>query len=337
MKMYLDVGFGYTKATTNSNKKILWSSVYSELPGGLNGTELGIYSPFGNFLFGESALNVSAMPRRFQSFEDCLSNAYAANVLLAISQLNGGNVVDCELVLSLPYQSMRGDLPSQLMSRLAGEHIIHRLGYHKQTINITFPVKWPVMPQNIAPAFVSLAPGGKFKTDAMGIVWIGIINVGSKTLELGTFGIDVDNLRLKASSQQMTFAKGIYTLADTIQPLLVDTLAGKRTSFSQHELFNVLITDSVMYGKEMIDVFATVEPSKTDYLQAVHNYCLQNWTANRGKEPGEIYQFCVSGGGASVVVPYLQKVNFHNNITVSDDPQFDVCNGSMNWHKLIGG
>lgn len=336
-KAFLDCGFGYTKAIDSNNNKVLHPSIYSELPIGLNGTELGIYSDFGNFLFGESASNISAMSRRFQEYRDCLSNAYVANVLLAISEMNGANVIDCELVLSLPFQSMRGDLPAKLMSKLAGSHIIKRLGYHKQTINITFPIKWPVMPQNVAPAFVSLAPNGKFKSDATGLIWIGVINVGSKDIELGTFGIDVDNYKLKASSQHWTFPKGMYTLADTVQPLLIDALAGKRTSFSQYEIFQSLITGKIQYGNQMIDVFEIIQPVKQGYNEIVHNLCLQNWTGNRGKEPGELYQFCGAGGGGQVIAPYLRDVNFHNNIVVSDEPQFDVCYGSKYWHRLIGG
>ncbi len=342
-KFFIDVGFGYTKAIdSNSKTVVLRPSIYSELPIGLNGTELGISSDFGDFLFGESASNVSAMPRQFRNYEDCLTDAYAANVLLAIAEMNGGNVVDCELVLSLPYQSMRGGLDKKLIAKLAGSHIIKKLGYHKQTINITFPTDengelvWPVMPQNIAPAFVSLSPNGRFKSDAIGTIWIGIINVGSLTLELGTFGIDTESYNLRASNQQMTQQKGIYTLADSVQPLLIDALEGRRTSFSQHKVFDALIAGTVQDGNQRVDVRQVIGPVKGDYLQTVHNHCLQNWTANRGKEPGEIYQFCVSGGGAHIVAPHLEKIGFHNNIVVSQEPQFDVVRGAMNWHKLIG-
>jgi hypothetical protein len=322
----------------------------------LNGTELGIHSDFGSFLFGDSAQNISAMTRRFQSYEDCLTDAYAANCLLAIAEMNGGNVVNCELTLSLPYQSMRNDrMATELKTKLASSHTIKKLSYHKQTINVTFPIKWPIMPQNVAPAFVSLAPSGRFKSDATGLIWIGVINVGSKTLELGTFGIDVDSYSLRASNQHMTFAKGVYTLADSVRPLLLDVLQGKRSSLTQHEIFNSLVTDTVQYGNENVDVFnslvtdtvqygnenvdvsTVVYAARSDYRDTVRNHCLENWTANRGKEPGEIYQYCVSGGGAHIVAPFLRDVGFHNNIVVSNDPQFDVVRGSLNWRKLVGG
>ena len=126
---YLDVGFGYLKALDSNGKTFLSPSLYSEIPSiSLNGNETGIESPFGSFLFGDSAANISSMARRFQSYEDCLSDAYAASCLLAISQLNGGNVVDVSLCLSLPYQSMRAKLDYEVMKKLAGSHSIKRLG-----------------------------------------------------------------------------------------------------------------------------------------------------------------------------------------------------------------
>jgi hypothetical protein len=182
-----------------------------------------------------------------------------------------------------------------------------------------------------------LAPNGRFRSDAIGTIWIGIINIGAKTLELGTFGIDIDNFALRGSNQHMTFAKGVYTLADSVRLPLLDFLVGKRDNLTQHEVFNSLVTDTVQYGNENVDVSTVVYAARSDYRDTVRNHCLENWTANRGKEPGEIYQYCVSGGGAHIVAPFLRDVGFHNNIVVSSDPQFDVVKGSMNWHKLIGG
>ena len=157
MKVYLDIGFGFTKGLSyvdNQERKVLRPSVYSDLPSTASEGETGILSPFGDYLFGDSALDTASMHNRFSTYEDCLSDAYAANVLLAISEMNGANVIDCELVLSLPFDALY--LQKEVMAWLTGTYRVRRLGYHHQTINVSFPKKWGVMPQNAAPAFATL-------------------------------------------------------------------------------------------------------------------------------------------------------------------------------------
>ncbi len=339
-KVYGDPGNGFTKCIDNRGNQAFWPSVFGAMPAGSNGTELGIYSEdYGDYLSGESALTLSAMSRHFQNYEDCLTNAYAANVLLAISQMNKGNVIDCELVLSLPFDAMY--LQKELIAHLTGTHVIKRLGGKKQTINITFPKdekgknKWGVMPQNAAPAFATL---DLKSIKREGEIWIAVGNVGSQTFEQGTFGIDLESYALRPGlrAQQATETKGMYTLANDKRPLLIEHFRGKLTSFSQHMIFKILLTGEVEVGNAIIDVSEIINPKKQEYLQIIVNYCRQLWKAQNGKEIGEIYQFCLSGGGAHIVVDYLRSVNFHNNIVVSDNPQFDVVRGLQKWHELVG-
>ncbi len=331
-KAFIDPGFGYTKAIDNSdrNNDILRPSVFGTMPTAIALTELGIFTSFGPYIFGESALTLSAMPRHFQDYGDCLSDAYAANVLLAIAEMNKGNVIDCELVLSLPFNAMY--LQQDLMTRLTGEHKIKRLGYHKQTINISFPQKWGVMPQNAVPAFATLDVK-KIERDKE--IWIAVGNVGSQTFEMGTFGIKNNALRPGVPAQQATEPKGMYTLANDVKPLLIEHFRGKLTSFSQHKIFEILLTGNVEVENVIVDVSEIIKPKKIEYLQTIENYCRQLWKAQNGKELGEIYQFCLSGGGAHIVFAFLVDAGLHGNIVVSDNPQFDVVRGAMEWHKLI--
>lgn len=332
-KVFGDPGYGYTKFIDNRGNEVLRPSVHSTMPSGLNGTELGIESEYGSFLFGESAQNLSAMTRQFRDYRDCLSNVYAANVLMAIAEMNKGNIVDCELVISLPFEALH--LQFDLMKHLAGEHKIKRLGYHKQTINISFPPKWGVMPQNAAPVFATLNLKD-IKKD--GEIWFAVGNIGSKTFEMGTFGIDPKRFALLPGvlAQQKTEQKGMYTLANDIRSLLIKTFRDQLTDFSQHDIFNILISGTVWVGNQEVDVAEVIGPKKQEYLEAIHNYCEQLWTRQNGREILNMYQLCISGGGAHIVVPYLREMNYHNNIVVSQEPQFDVCVGSMNYHKSIG-
>lgn len=332
--VFLDIGFGFVKALDSNNKTILLPSLYSEIPSvSLNGNETGIECEYGSFLFGDSASNISSMTRRFQSYEDCLTDAYAASCLLAISELNGGNVVDVTLCLSLPFDGRY--LQQELMDRLQGTHIIKRLGYHKQTINISFPPKYGVMLQNIAPVFASL---DLKKVNKTGEVWFANGNIGSKTFEQATFGINLDTMAIMPGTlaQQATEQKGAFTLANNIEPLLKERFRGQLTEFSQHEIFKIIISGKVEVGNEEVDVSSLIEPKKQEYLNTILNYCKNLWSAQNGREILRMYQLTISGGGAHIVAPYLQSIKFHNNIVVSDRPQFDVCVGARNWHKLIG-
>lgn len=332
---FIDPGYGFTKAIDNSdrNNDILRPSAYAAMPSGISENELGLFTSFGDYIFGESALTLSALPQRFQYYEGCLSDGYLANLLMTIVQMNKGNVIDCELVLSLPFNAMY--LSQKLIERVTGSYEVKRLGGKKQTINITFPDKWAIMPQNAAPAFATLDLKN-IKRD--GEIWIAVGNAGSHTFEYGTFGIDLDTLTLRpgVKAQQDTQAKGMYTLANEIRPLLIEHFRGKLTSFDQYKIFKILLTGLVEVANTFVDVSELIEPKKQEYLQAIEGYCRQIWSKQNGLEIGEIYQFCLSGGGAHIVQPHLESVNFHDNIAVSDKPQFDVVRGSMNWHKLIG-
>lgn len=332
-KSYVDPGYGFLKAIDNRGKQILRPSAYAAMPSGISETELGLVTPFGDYIFGESALTLSALPQRFQYYEDCLSDGYLANLLMTITEMNKGNVVDCELVLSLPYNAWLY-LRDKLIERVTGSYEVKRLGGKKQTVNITFPDKWAIMPQNAAPAFATLDLRN-IKRD--GEIWIAVGNVGSHTFEQGTFGIDLDTFTLRpgVKAQQDTKQKGMYTLAEILRPLLIEHFRGKLTSFDQYKIFKILLTGQVEVANNFVDVSELIEPKKREYLQAIEGYCRQIWSKQNGLEIGEIYQLCLAGGGARIVAPHLESVNYHDNIAVSDDPQFDVVRGSERWHKLI--
>lgn len=333
-KAYGDPGNGWTKFIDNKNNKVLRSSTFVDMPADLNGDELGIECEYGNYLFGDKLQDTNSMVRQFRDYRDCLTDAYAANVLMAIAEMNGGNVVDCELILSLPFGAMH--LAKELMNRLTGEHKIKCLNYHRQTINITFPDNdYGIMPQNAAPAFVNLDLSNIKKEKE---IWIAVANVGSMTFEQGTFGIDLESYKLLPGlkAQQATKTKGMYTLVNEIRPLLDKEFLDQLTDFSQHEMFEILISEKVWVGNQEIDVSEIVRPKKQEYIETVYNLCRGLWTQQNGRGILRMYQLTVAGGGAHIVAPYLREMNYHNNIVVSDDPQFDVVQGSKKWHELIG-
>lgn len=227
------------------------------------------------------------------------------------------------------------------MNRLTGTHTIKRLGYRTQKINIHFPKRFGIVSQNVAPVFVKFG-----KINKAGQLWFANANVGSKTFEQGTFGLDMDNFRIipGTKAQQDTKQKGTYTLANEAEPLLLEYFRGQLTNFTQHEIFNILVTGKVSLGSQDINVNEIIQPAKQRYLDAIVAYCLELWSEQNGRELLKMYQLTLSGGGAYIVAPYLRKVKvfkgmqgIHNNIMVSDKPQFDVVIGSKRLHELIGG
>lgn len=342
MDISIDFGFGYLKALSNSGTRVIFPSIAGELQSSgfdllapANG--IGITTNDGSWLFGESAIEQSAMAGRWQDNEWILSSQYKAGVLAAITELSKASRLDVELTIALPYLDYK-PFRDELISNLVGEHLVQRLGRNQQRISVVFPDRLAIIPQNIAPAFVHLLDrsGNFLQPDtSRDTIYIGILNVGSHTVELGTASITLPNSFSGVAAQSRTEQAGMYSLSRVVRPLLLGKFQGKKNRFSDHEIFDILRTGKAEVYNQDEDVGDLIASPKRQYCDRIIGLCSSNWSDEAPVPKSNLFAFVVSGGGAHIVEPYLRVNQYHPNLLVSDEPQWDVVEGMRRLRRML--
>jgi hypothetical protein len=341
LKIFIDYGFGYLKAQDETGKQVIFPSLAGELQQGsfefLPSQAIGITTNDGSWMFGESAAQQSAFASHVQSNDWVLSPRYKAGILAAISELTRASRVEVELMLGLPYTDIK-PFKKELLKNLVGEHNIKRLGRDRQQITIIFPTEFSVMPQSILPIFVHiLNPHGgfNFPQTKRSKVHYGVANIGSHTVECGTmtltFPLNFDIIH----TQCRTEPKGMYSLSSVIRPILIEKLAGRKSKFTDHEIFESVKTSICPIANQDVNVSDFIVNAKRDYCEDIQNICSSNWADTSPIPKSDLFGFVVSGGGAHVVEPYLKVNAYHPNILVSDNPQLDVIEGMKRLRKML--
>jgi len=343
LNVYSNLGFGFGKFLDDKGNRVIFPSVAGELQitafdGEFSGG-LGITTEDGLWLFGQSALDQSAQSFHQQRSDWILSAEYRAGILLAITELTRASRVDVTLSIALPYATPAG-MRSKLRDRLTGEHLVKRHQRDSQRICIDFSQKHSFIPENIAPTFFHLLNqhGNVNRLDSSGTIYVGCINVGSHTVELSTAIINLNTSPIDfdlVRPQNQSESGGMYSLTRSIQPLLRERFYGQKDKFTAHEIFEIIRTDTVGIGNQRVDVSDITALPRISYQNRLMNLCSNNWSSESPHTPADLYAFIVSGGGAYIIAPYLKKFGFHNNILVSDDPQWDVPRGMKRLHRML--
>lgn len=345
MRIFVDFGYGYLKSITDDNRSVIFPSVAGELQESSfalqSSNGLGITTEEGSWLFGQSALRQSSLTTRWQESTWLLRPEYRAGILTAITELTKASRVDIELMIALPFQDYNNKpLRQELIESLKGEHEVKRLGRGTQRISINFPPAgfgFSAVPQNIAPAFCHLLDKKGhfvFPSRDRKDIYIGVLNVGSHTVELGTASIELPNYFSGIAAQSRTEAKGMYTLSRAVRPKLQELFLGERSKFDDHTIFDCLRTGRITLYNQEEDVSKITDNLKEQYCNLIAGICSANWSDESPVPKSELYQFVVSGGGAHVVAPYLR--DWHPNVVVSDDPQYDVVEGMRRLRRMLG-
>lgn len=346
MNISIDFGFGYLKALSDSGKRVIFPSIAGELQSGgfdntLSDNQLGIITDDGAWLFGDSAKEQSVFASHQQDKNWFTSMRYKAGVLLAITELTKASRVDVELMLSLPFEDfVESEVGPKIMTNLVGAHTVKRLGRDShQQINITFPVRFPLFPQNLASLYVHLVDeNGHFclPDTLRDAIFIGTCNIGSETIELSTVKVYLTEDSFKPigqRNQSNTESGGVYSLVSVIRQIIKEKYPRKQ--LKDHDIFNIIRTDTLEYGSSDIDISDLIAKPVKNFATAKYNLCTGYWGDGRPHPVTDLYMFILSGGGSDIVKSEFDRWNGLTQVMVSDEPQWDVVEGMRRLRKML--
>lgn len=345
MDIFIDPGYGFIKASDEKGNTKIFPSVAGEMQETFfslsdNDAGLGITTDDGSWLFGQSAMEQSTFGSHQQNQDWILSDEYKAAILLAITQLSKASRLDVVLTLALPFETMqRLSLIQPLLVRLTGEHTVKPLDGNTQQITITFPQKFPLVQQNVAPVLrhvIDRYGNTRLPDTREDVIYIGLCNGGAHTVELGTCKIT------KRNGQQPGFKmlkgdslpQGTYSLSSNARTLLKRKFPNEAAMFNDdHRLFNILTTGEFRPYNQVYDVTEIITGPKAQYCKNIVDLCGNVWADTKEIKKANLWGFIASGGGANIFVNSLRQ--WHPNVVVSDAPQFDVVEGLRRLRKMI--
>jgi hypothetical protein len=341
LNVYTDFGYGFLKALTD-HKEIIFPSVSGEMQTTAfslsdNDTGLGITTDDGAWLFGQSAMEQSILSSQQQNVDWVLSPEYKAGILLAVTELTKASRVDIELTLALPYETVtRKEIVKQLINNLRGEHTVKPLGGNSQQITASFPQRFPIVPQNVAPVLrhmIDKHGNLRLPETNSDVIYIGLCNGGSHTVELSTCRIVLktrDFKELKGRSEPI----GTFALSEIVRPLLQERFPDEQQLFKRdHRLFDILKTGNFTPYNQVHSVDDLVNEPKDQYCQRITALCNEVWSDVSAIKKPELWGFVASGGGAHIFVEALEK--WHPNVVISENPQWDVVEGCRRLRKML--
>lgn len=234
-------------------------------------------------------------------------------LLAGISQVTKASHSKVEVVTGLPFGDYK-QYKQPLVESLVGCHKIKREGRKQQSIEIE-SVK--VLTQNFAPLFTHLP---SLNMDAA----VGVLNIGSKTVELATVQLSKGGRPEAIRTQCQTIASGTRT---TI-PLLRSSLSVIRPSvrYTDYEIDQEL-RNGTFDGK----YFAS-------FVQLLQGLVSRNWADNMIYPLNKLTHFIVTGGGASLVGvelrKWLEREKVGPEIMLGDN--MDIVRGYQVARKVMG-
>ncbi len=331
MNIFCDGGFGYWKLLAN-NQRVKFRNIFGEYqPSLIEGdTDLSIkIDDVGSWTFGEAARLRSSQVGNIQESKWIFSDEYLAGLLLAISEAYSVNThhIKANILTGLPGQDYKAErIREEFKSSLLGEYTIHRTG-RKQTITIE---KVTVTSQAYGPLFNHLINGsGQFNrpdTKARSAKF-GSINIGFNTVEIDTVSIEnLDNPKLQSTRQWSSQPAGVYTLTENMRRYLQEQFLGER--FNDNRVIETIEDGGLeLYGK-WYEVKA--KEIKAEFASNIRRLASNVY----GDDLKDLTWLILTGGGATIVADYFR--NYHQQIKVSDNPQWDAVKGYKKVGKVYG-
>lgn len=309
-----DLGFCYFKGLGPDNQQVIFPSVVGEIPPSqsdlFSNGDFSITLNGNSWLLGDSALRQSLLVDDQQSRDWVLSPQWRAMLLAGISQVTKASKVDIEIVTGLPFGDYK-QYKDGLRDSLLGPHKIKRESRHSQVINI---VGVKVLTQNFAPLFTHLP---SLDIDAA----IGVLNIGSKTVELATVQLNKGGRPEAIRTQCQTIATGTRTLIPSIRSAFAVSQPGVK--YTDYDIDKML-------------------PAMSNNLESFNltlkSLISRNWADNMVYPFSKLTHFIVTGGGASLVGVELRKWLEREKVgpEVILGGQWDIARGYSAARKVMG-
>lgn len=309
-----DLGFCYFKGLGPHNEQIIFPSVVGEIPPSqsdlFSNGDFSITLNGNSWLLGDSALRQSLLIDDQQSRDWVLSAQWRAMLLAGISQVTKASKIDVEIVTGLPFGDYK-QYKWPLVESLLGPHKIKREGRNNQIINI---VGVKVLTQNFAPLFTHLP---SLDIDAA----IGVLNIGSKTVELATVQLSKGGRPEAIRTQCRTESVGTRTLIPSIKSNLSVSRPG--VQYTDYEIDKML---------------PTLSNSLDGFIYTLKALVSRNWADNMVYPLNKLTHFIVTGGGASLVGvelrKWLEREKVGPEVILGDN--FDIVRGYSIARKVMG-
>lgn len=307
-----DAGFAYCKAISDKGQQVIFPSVVGEIPPTqadmFSNGDFQISLDGNSWLLGDSALRQSLLLDDQQSRDWVLSPQWRAMLLAGISQVTKASKVDVEVVTGLPFGDYK-QYKDRLKDTLLGQHRIKREGRNTQAFNI---VGVKILTQNFAPLFTHLP---SLNIDAQ----VGVLNIGSKTVELATVQLNKGGRPEAIRTQCQTVSSGTRTILPLIRSMLtIDNPGIKYTDYEIDKLLPKMDT--------------------THYTQMLKTLISRNWADNMVYPLNKLSHFIVTGGGASLVGielrKWLERDKVGPEVMLGDN--FDIVKGYSIARKVMG-
>lgn len=309
-----DAGYAYCKAIGDKGQQVIFPSVVGEIPplqsDLFSNGDFQISLDGNSWLLGESALRQSLLLDDQQSRDWVLSPQWRAMLLAGVSKVTEASRVDVEIVTGLPFGDYK-EYKQPLIESLLGQYKIKREGRNTQAFNI---VGVKILTQNFAPLFVHLP---SMNIDAQ----VGVLNIGSKTVELATVQLNKGGRPEAIRTQCQTVAAGTRTVMPWIRSILAVSNFG------------------VNYNDYEIDKLLPKMPSDLGiFISTLKAHIGRNWADNMVYPLNKLSHFIVTGGGASLVGVELRKWLERERVgpEVIIGNQWDVCKGYQLARRVMG-
>lgn len=325
----IDMGAGYIQAIING-KRIKFASIvgnYQPSNSGLisGNQDLSIQvEDLGEWNFGSTAtLQSSGGGSRRHGSNRIFTPEYLGSMLLAISEGYSPNTreIEVDIITGLPgTEYNRGkEYKAKFRKFIVGQYKIHRSGYSQQ---ITIKsIRWTNQAWGAIWQHLIDEKGNPIRPDIKADkVLIGCINVGYRTIEIGTVevsGIQSGTLRVQpAAGIELSEPDGVHRLIERFTAALSTTF---ERSFRTEQAIEILENDGLVIDGTWKSYHLLNELRDT-YNSIIYNHMTKVYDNGTSF----LYRLINTGGGANITKDVFSDIP---QLVVSNKPQWDTVAG----------
>lgn len=321
MNTGLDIGYSATKAVSGE-RRVTFPSVTGtpdKARFSLNGgADTIILTQPAHVQVGEGAVTQSRFLNRREDRQWVQSDEWYNLALAALTEITSAKVAELQIVTGLPV-AFFGD-NALVSERLLGAHKTQREGRHMQAFKVTM---CKVIPQPFGALLAAcLDDKGRIVDGDLAKGAVGVVDVGGKTSNL----LSVNKLA-EISHETESVNVGAWEAVRAMRAWLADNCPD--LDLRDHQVIDAIIERRTKYYGEPVDlaspVAAILEPLADQVLAAAS----QLWNGGAALDA-----ILVSGGGALLLGPYIQRHFRHARVVV--EPVFANALGFWRFAQRLG-
>lgn len=274
-----------------------------------------------NWMIGKEAIDQSRFVLRREDRNWIDSEQWYLLFLAALSELSDKGKEDVTLVTGLPVSFYASD-KQKVYDRLKGTHKFSRDNNDVQQFEVT---ECRVIPQPFGTLLnETLNEQGKIVNEQY-LEPTGIIDAGSKTVNI---------LTVKRLAEVARDTTSIDTGGWDVMRALRDEITSNPrftgVDLNDHEWVEAVITNSLWYGNEKIDITDMVTRIVEPLANEIIARATQLWNGGKG-----LRQILVTGGGALLIGEWV--IQHFDNAKIVKNPVMSNANGYFRFAQKVAG